>query len=78
MPISLDDYFVDRELTPKDEKGEYDYESLYALNLPLLNQPARRTFAEERRLNFPKLQLPVGKNASAADGACGSVRTRFS
>ena len=32
VPISLDDYFVDRELTPKDEKGENDYESLYALN----------------------------------------------
>ena len=28
-PISLDNYFVDREKTPKDEKGDYDYESLY-------------------------------------------------
>lgn len=31
--ISLDDYFVDREMTPLDEKGDYDYESLYALDL---------------------------------------------
>ncbi len=31
--ISLDDYFVDRHMTPKDEKGDYDYESLYALDL---------------------------------------------
>lgn len=35
--ISLDDYFVDREHTPCDEKGEYDYESLYALDLPKFN-----------------------------------------
>ncbi|MDE6460738.1 MAG: nucleoside kinase [Paramuribaculum sp.] len=35
--ISLDDYFVDRHHTPKDEDGEYDYESLYALNLELFN-----------------------------------------
>ena len=38
VPVSLDDYFIDREKTPKDDKGEYDYESLYALNIPLLNQ----------------------------------------
>ena len=36
--ISLDDYFVDRETTPKDESGEYDYESLYALDLEEFNR----------------------------------------
>ena len=36
--ISLDDYFVNRNDTPKDEFGEYDYESLYALDLPLFEQ----------------------------------------
>ena len=35
--ISLDDYFVDRHLTPHDETGDYDYESLYALDLQLFN-----------------------------------------
>ncbi len=35
--ISLDDYFVDRHQTPLDETGDYDYESLYALDLPLFN-----------------------------------------
>ena len=35
--ISLDDYFIDRHLTPRDPSGEYDYESLYALDLPLFN-----------------------------------------
>ncbi|WP_425544718.1 nucleoside kinase [Clostridium oceanicum] len=36
--ISLDDYFVDREHTPKDENGEYDFESIYALDLELFNK----------------------------------------
>lgn len=36
--ISLDDYFVNREDTPKDEFGEYDYESLYSLDLPLFEE----------------------------------------
>ena len=35
FPISLDNYFVDREETPLDENGNYDYESLYALDLEL-------------------------------------------
>lgn len=35
--ISLDDYFVDRHVTPRDETGDYDYESLYALDLEQFN-----------------------------------------
>ncbi|MDE6436879.1 MAG: nucleoside kinase [Muribaculaceae bacterium] len=35
--ISLDDYFVDRTRTPRDESGDYDYESLYALDLAQFN-----------------------------------------
>jgi uridine kinase len=38
IPISLDDYFVDRAHTPKDEKGNYDFESIYALDLQLFNK----------------------------------------
>ncbi len=36
--LEMDNYFVDRHLTPLDENGEYDFESLHALNLPLFNQ----------------------------------------
>lgn len=36
--LSLDDYFVDRELTPKDEFGNYDYETIDALDLELFNE----------------------------------------
>lgn len=33
----MDNYFLDREKTPKDEKGEYDFESLYAMGPGLFN-----------------------------------------
>lgn len=36
--ISLDDYFVDRHLTPRDETGDFDYESLYALDIDQFNR----------------------------------------
>lgn len=45
--ISLDDYFVDREKTPLDESGEYDYESLYALDLDLFNEHLNRLIKGE-------------------------------
>lgn len=38
IPLSLDDYFLERKDTPKDENGEYDYESIKALDLELLNK----------------------------------------
>ena len=56
--ISLDDYFLDRDKTPKDEKGDYDFEHLHALNLPLLNEQLSALFRGEEvelpRYNFPK------------------------
>ena len=36
VPISTDDYFVDREHTPRDENGEYDFEHIDAMNIDLL------------------------------------------
>ncbi len=38
VPLSLDDYFVNREQTPRDAEGKPDYESLHALDLPLLHR----------------------------------------
>lgn len=61
VQISLDDYFVDRELTPKDEKGEYDYESLYALNIPLLNQQLTALFKGEE-VELPRYNFQTGKS----------------
>ena len=45
--LSLDDYFVNREETPKDEKGDYDYEALEAIDLELLNSDLKRLMAGE-------------------------------
>jgi uridine kinase len=45
--LSLDDYYVDRDKTVKDEQGEYDFEALEALNLPLLQDQVRRLLAGE-------------------------------
>ncbi len=46
-PISLDDYFVNRVNTPIDENGDYDYESLYALDLKRFNSDLTRLLAGE-------------------------------
>ncbi len=46
--ISLDDYFVNRVDTPRDETGDYDYESLYALDLKRFNSDLRRLLAGEQ------------------------------
>lgn len=46
-PVSLDNYFVERERTPRNEAGEYDYESLYALDLDLFNRHLRALLSGE-------------------------------
>ncbi|MBU0550759.1 cyclic nucleotide-binding domain-containing protein [Myxococcota bacterium] len=45
--ISLDDYYVDRELTVRDEHGEYDFEAFEALNIELMGEHIRRLIAGE-------------------------------
>ncbi|MDY2642191.1 MAG: nucleoside kinase [Mediterranea sp.] len=52
-PISLDNYFVNREDTPLDANGNYDYESLYALDLQLFNQQLQALLQGE------EVELPV-------------------
>ena len=61
VQISLDDYFVNRELTPKDEHGEFDYESLYALNIPLLNKQLKDLFAGEE-VELPRYNFQSGRS----------------
>ncbi len=61
LQISLDDYFVDRDKTPKDENGEYDFESIYALNLDLLNDQFNALFRGEE-VDLPKYDFPSGKS----------------
>ncbi len=57
--ISLDDYFVDRKVTPRDETGDYDYESLYALDLDRFNSDLRRLLDGET-INLPTYSFETG------------------
>lgn len=57
--ISLDDYFVDRDRTPRDEKGDYDYEALEAIDLELLNQDLKRLVAGES-VEIPRYDFITG------------------
>lgn len=61
VQISLDDYFVNRVDTPKDETGDYDYESLYALNIPLVNEQFLALFRGEE-VQLPSYNFQTGKS----------------
>ena len=60
IPISLDDYFVDREDTPRDENGEYDFESIYALDLELFNKDLELLLQGEET-EIPSFNFKTGK-----------------
>ncbi|SEF53887.1 uridine kinase [Xylanibacter ruminicola] len=59
VPISLDDYFIDRDQTPRDEKGDYDFEHLHALNLPLLNEQLTALFRGDE-VELPRYDFSTG------------------
>lgn len=58
--ISLDDYFLNREDTPKDEHGEYDFESLYALDLPYFNKDLKKLLSGEE-IELPTFNFETGQ-----------------
>ncbi|MDY6013078.1 nucleoside kinase [Clostridium sp.] len=60
VPLSLDDYFIDRELNPKDENGEYDFESIYSLDLKTLNEHLKRLLNGEE-VEVPSYNFMQGK-----------------
>lgn len=59
--ISMDDYYVDRENTPLDENGEYDFESLHALNLELFNEHVNALINGEE-VELPRYNFATGKS----------------
>ncbi|MCM1101542.1 MAG: nucleoside kinase [Clostridium sp.] len=59
-PIALDDYFVDRELTPRDENGDYNFECLEALDVRQFNEDMCRLLAGER-VELPTFNFKIGK-----------------
>ncbi len=61
LPVELDNYFVDREATPKDELGQFDYEALAALDLARLNRDLRRLIAGET-VRLPRYDFTAGRS----------------
>lgn len=57
--ISLDDYFVNRDRTPRDENGEYDFESLYAVDLDAFNQDLQKLLRGES-VELPTFDFKLG------------------
>jgi len=57
--IELDNYFLDREQTPRDENGDYDFESLYAMDLELLNSQLNDLLSG-KEVEIPKFDFKIG------------------
>lgn len=60
MPLSLDDYFVDREHTPRDENGDYDFEAIEAIDLELFNDHLIKILQGER-VEIPTFNFQTGQ-----------------
>lgn len=60
FPLELDSYFVDREHTPRDEHGDYDFEALEALDIELFNQHLL-ALMEGQRVQLPHFDFKTGK-----------------
>lgn len=58
--VSLDDYYVNREDTPKDENGDYDFESLYAIDLPYFDSDLNKLIAGEE-IEIPSFDFETGR-----------------
>ena len=61
FPLELDNYFLNREITPRDENGDYDFESLAALNTELLEAHLKRLIAGEE-VQLPKYNFQKGES----------------
>ncbi|PKP21240.1 MAG: AAA family ATPase [Bacteroidetes bacterium HGW-Bacteroidetes-22] len=59
--ISIDDYFVDRELTPRDENGDYDFETIKAINVEKFNQDLK-DLIDGRQIELPRFDFNEGKS----------------
>lgn len=59
-PLALDNYFVDREFTPKDENGNYDFECIEAMDLELFNSDMTKLLAGEE-IEIPTFNFALGK-----------------
>lgn len=67
--ISIDDYFVNRENTPRDEHGEYDFEALEAIDIELFNQHMNALIAGEE-IEIPTFNFVTGKREYKGNKIC--------
>lgn len=65
-PIALDNYFVNREQTPRDEKGDYNFECLEAIDTKLFNEDMTRLLAGER-VELPSFNFKIGRREYKGD-----------
>lgn len=61
IPIEMDNFFLDRELTPRDENGDYDFETIKAMNVPLLTKCIRGLITGET-VQLPRFDFVKGKS----------------
>ncbi|MDM8519099.1 nucleoside kinase [Anaerolineales bacterium HSG6] len=70
LTLGLDDFIVNREDTPLDEEGDYDYESLYSLNLALFNDVLLRLMAGDE-VSLPHYNFFTGKSGTGQTVSIG-------
>lgn len=61
--LAMDEYFVDRDKTPKDERGEFDFESLYALDLERFNKDLL-ALMDGREVTLPHYDFKTGRSGT--------------
>ena len=66
VQVSLDNYFLNRSETPKDTNGELDYESIHALNIPLINEQFNALFRGEE-VELPKYNFQTGRSEKSGN-----------
>jgi uridine kinase len=71
MPLALDDYFVDRDETPRDDRGEYDYETIRALDLDLFGGHLR-SLIDGRPTSLPHYNFLTGRREAGPTVTLGS------
>lgn len=64
-PMEMDNYFVNRDQTPLDEDGEFDYESIQAVNTTLLSEDIKKLIAEEE-VQLPHFNFKTGQSEPGA------------
>jgi uridine kinase len=73
IAVEMDNYFVDRDLTPRDEDGNFDFECLEALDLPLFNDHLTRLMAGEE-VQLPRFNFRSGKREAGVVAQLGAAQ----